>query len=230
MNYEKHYALLIERARVRVLDGYRERHHVVPRCLGGGDEPENIVELTPEEHFFAHQLLMKLHPGVRGIAHAATRMAKSVTGRRAFGWLRRRHAAAMIGHQYNVGRKHTDAAKARIAAAHSGMKRGAKARQNMSAAGRGKKLSAETRAKIALALLGNQHARGHKHSPEWRAELAQMMRGRKMPDRGPDWRSNISKAMRGKKQRPRTAEHSAKISAALRARNALLKTQTVEVL
>lgn len=38
---------------------YVERHHVVPRALGGTDEPANIVALTPEDHYFAHLLLAK---------------------------------------------------------------------------------------------------------------------------------------------------------------------------
>lgn len=38
---------------------YFERHHIKPRCLGGGDEPENIIRLTPEDHIFAHVLLAR---------------------------------------------------------------------------------------------------------------------------------------------------------------------------
>ena len=42
--------------------GYVERHHILPKCVGGGDESENLVPLTPEEHYLAHQLLVKMHP------------------------------------------------------------------------------------------------------------------------------------------------------------------------
>ena len=38
MNYFDHYDRLIARARTRVLEGYRERHHVLPRCMGGSNE------------------------------------------------------------------------------------------------------------------------------------------------------------------------------------------------
>lgn len=92
MNYRIHYDRLITRARNRVLDGYRERHHVLPRCIGGSDQPENIVELTPEEHFVAHQLLVKLYPNHPGIVWASVYMAKRCTGNKSFGWLRRKHA------------------------------------------------------------------------------------------------------------------------------------------
>lgn len=33
---------------------YLEKHHILPRFAGGGDEEENIILLSPEEHVFAH--------------------------------------------------------------------------------------------------------------------------------------------------------------------------------
>jgi hypothetical protein len=47
MDWALHYNRLIERARSRDLSGYVERHHVVPKCLGGG---EDRVRLTAREH------------------------------------------------------------------------------------------------------------------------------------------------------------------------------------
>jgi len=29
--------------------------------MGGSDDKSNLVDLTPEEHFLAHQLLLKIH-------------------------------------------------------------------------------------------------------------------------------------------------------------------------
>lgn len=46
MNYAAHYERLIERAKNRVLEGYRERHHILPRCMGGTNAPDNLVDLT----------------------------------------------------------------------------------------------------------------------------------------------------------------------------------------
>lgn len=42
---------------------YFERHHILPRALGGGNESENLIRLTPEDHLFAHLLLAKIHGG-----------------------------------------------------------------------------------------------------------------------------------------------------------------------
>lgn len=51
------YDNLMQKARSRGgVAGYSEKHHVVPRCLGGGNSKDNLVVLTAEEHFLAHQL------------------------------------------------------------------------------------------------------------------------------------------------------------------------------
>jgi phosphoglycolate phosphatase-like HAD superfamily hydrolase len=52
----------VERARNRVLDSYTERHHIIPRCIGGTDVKENLVDLTAREHFICHRLLVNIHP------------------------------------------------------------------------------------------------------------------------------------------------------------------------
>src|ERR1700761_6367406 len=100
MDYRKHYDRLIERARSRTVDGYTERHHVIPRCLGGSDASENLVRLTAEEHYLAHLLLVRLNPGVHGLVLAVMQMSgrSGPTVRRSnkfYGWLRRRHSEYM---------------------------------------------------------------------------------------------------------------------------------------
>lgn len=62
MNYKKHYDTLIERSpKERPVDDYYEKHRIVPGCMGGKYEESNVVWLTPEEHFVAHQLLYKIY-------------------------------------------------------------------------------------------------------------------------------------------------------------------------
>lgn len=65
MNYERIYRELIadRRANPPSEDEYAEVHHILPRCMGGGDEPENLIRLRPADHFFAHLLLAKAHGG-----------------------------------------------------------------------------------------------------------------------------------------------------------------------
>jgi len=40
---------------------YVETHHIVPRCLGGKDDKDNLINLTAKEHFCCHYLLMKMY-------------------------------------------------------------------------------------------------------------------------------------------------------------------------
>jgi rubrerythrin len=79
MNYQKIYDSIIEKARsedrVKVKKDnanyvYYERHHIIPKCLGGGDEEENLVLLTAREHFICHKLLTYIFPNKRKIATA----------------------------------------------------------------------------------------------------------------------------------------------------------------
>ena len=43
----------------RSLDCYTEKHHIIPRSMGGKDTKENLVVLTAREHYIAHLLLTK---------------------------------------------------------------------------------------------------------------------------------------------------------------------------
>lgn len=74
MNYSAHYTLLIERAKIRTATGYKEAHHIIPKCLGGTDELSNLVDLTAREHYIAHILLAKIHGGT--LWHAVNLMGR----------------------------------------------------------------------------------------------------------------------------------------------------------
>jgi len=39
----------------------KHKHHIIPRHIGGTDDPSNLVELTPEEHAEAHRKLYEEH-------------------------------------------------------------------------------------------------------------------------------------------------------------------------
>lgn len=94
MDYIKHYNKLINRSKDRFLTEYSERHHIIPKCIGGTDDDSNIAYLTPEEHFVAHQLLVKIHntPALMYAAKMMTVTSRNHPGRnnKLYGWLRRR--------------------------------------------------------------------------------------------------------------------------------------------
>jgi hypothetical protein len=62
MNYQKIYNHIIERAQNRKLKDYKEKHHIIPKCIGGLNKKENLVELTAREHFLCHRLLVEIYP------------------------------------------------------------------------------------------------------------------------------------------------------------------------
>ena len=99
--YRKHYKSLIFKARSRIIFAYSEKHHIIPKCLGGVNNEENYVNLTPEEHFVAHLLLCKTFPNNNKIVYAAKMMTTNKLGyrinNRFYGWLRRKFSESMSG-------------------------------------------------------------------------------------------------------------------------------------
>jgi hypothetical protein len=102
MDYFKHYNLLISRAKDRVIESYTETHHIIPRCMNGSDDSSNLVELTPEEHYLAHQLLVKMYPLNEKLMFAANMMCANRPSNKVYGWLRRRMSNHMKTHNPNM--------------------------------------------------------------------------------------------------------------------------------
>lgn len=99
MNYEHHYNLLIERAKTRSISGYTEKHHIIPKCMGGTDDVENLVNLYADEHYIAHLLLAKMYPENHKLLFAANMMCVTNSGQRRTNkrhkWLREKLANAI---------------------------------------------------------------------------------------------------------------------------------------
>lgn len=96
MDYSNHYSLLIFRAKNRKLNPleYYEKHHIIPKCLGGSDDNDNIVLLTGREHFIAHQLLVRIHLNNHSLIRAANMMCSfnelmNRSQNRLYDWLRK---------------------------------------------------------------------------------------------------------------------------------------------
>jgi len=61
MNYAKIYKKIIDFRKNNKPSGYVEKHHIIPRSLGGTNDKENLVLLTAREHFICHFLLAKMY-------------------------------------------------------------------------------------------------------------------------------------------------------------------------
>ncbi len=97
MNYLKHYNLLMEKTKDRILDLKTETHHIVPRCINCNNDKTNLAELTPEEHFLAHLLLMKIYPDNHSLVFAAHMMGATRQNNKVYGWLRRQYINSCTG-------------------------------------------------------------------------------------------------------------------------------------
>jgi len=135
MDYHAHYDKLIARSRGRLLECYTEKHHIIPRCMGGGDEQKNLAVLTAEEHYVAHQLLVKMHPGNKSLVYATVMMgsARPNSNNKIYGWVRRKFAETQRGkivseetrakmRAAHLGKsKHTPESRKKIAEARTGV-------------------------------------------------------------------------------------------------------------
>lgn len=62
--YTTVYNLIIKNAQTRAMhEGYFEKHHIIPKSLGGSNDKDNLVKLTAREHFVCHRLLTKITSG-----------------------------------------------------------------------------------------------------------------------------------------------------------------------
>lgn len=171
MNYRRIYNNLIMKAwRREDPEGYTERHHIIPKCLGGGESKDNLVRLTAAEHYIAHLLLMKMYPSVHKIALPILLMAKNI----------------------GINTKNKLVARAREKAAESqrGKKRSKDTIKKMSEAlkgrqvvNKGKRMSDEQRVKLSKSLKGREaHNKGKSPSQETRDKLSKANKGRKLSE------------------------------------------------
>jgi len=232
MNYAAHYDRLIARSCGRKLEGYSERHHVLPRCMGGDESAANLVRLEPEEHYVAHQLLVKMHPGVIGLLTACIVMSKKGSGNKLYGWLRRRYSATKqspetiarrsaslraknhLRRAQNGGSTLTAEQRERVAAALRGKRFSDEHRRNISAGRKGipgGKCSDERKEKLRREKLSKRFT-GIPLSEEHRKKLSDAHRGKTLPLAQ---RAKIAAAASGRIFTPETR---AKIAASLRGR------------
>ena len=62
--------ILDTRGRFACGDEYHERHHIVPKCMDGTDDEDNLIDLYAREHFIAHKLLAQENPENDSLTYA----------------------------------------------------------------------------------------------------------------------------------------------------------------
>lgn len=68
--------ILDTRGRFSCGNEYHERHHIIPKCLGGTNDEENLIDLFAREHFIAHRLLALENPTDKRLTFAWWNMAQ----------------------------------------------------------------------------------------------------------------------------------------------------------
>jgi len=231
LRYLRHYERLISRARLRTLN-YSEKHHVIPKCLGGSDDANNLVHLTLEEHYVAHQLLVKIFPGNRSLIYAATMMTMGRKSNKHYGWLIRLKRQAMSEelHQRitdgrwhsptegkfgsdnpNFGKKRTPEQCKRISESLKGQKHPMFGRVGENNPNYGRHLSEEHKQKLRYTRTEEQKAKLRKpKSEEHKRKISEARMGQKrMTPVSEETRLKLSEAM--KKVRHRQSQEAEKI-------------------
>ena len=198
--YKKWYSILTENAKNRLISGYSEKHHIIPKSLGGTDNDDNIVKLTAREHFICHWLLIKIYP--TGDEH--WKMLNALRIMRAENINQDRYTTAITSRVYAklkenyskiqskkvvgennpmFGRTHSIEEFAKIKQANTGRKQPLheKEKQIASMSGRKRKpFSEEWKEKLSVAKQGsNNNMFGKTHNEETRKKIGDAARGRK---------------------------------------------------
>jgi hypothetical protein len=95
MNYEYIYNQLCQRSIGRTWEPFKyEKHHIIPKSLGGSNAKSNLAILTPREHALAHLLLVRFLTGEH--------KAKMITAINAMIGYRNKHRQAISTRQYET--------------------------------------------------------------------------------------------------------------------------------
>jgi len=232
MDWLKIHDQIIDKAKHRVLKNYTETHHILPKCLGGTDSPDNLVKLTAREHFIIHKVLCILYPNESKLHWASFMMAncrgnnsqhrRYRIGSREYQRLKENvsHSKesiekiriANIGNKYRLGTTHTDETKDKISEKAKGRPSPRK----------GKKLSEETKLKLSMSA---KERPCRKHTDETKQKMSstwdkKKAEGYESPLKGKprteETKRKISKSKTGVKRKPFTEEHLDKISKSLK--------------
>lgn len=97
-----------------------EKHHIIPKSLGGTDAKNNLVLLTPRAHLIAHILLWKSFPGCNKMSFAVhqmtTRLGNFTKSSRIYESIKLEHSIACS--ERNTGRVLPDDWKIAIREGH----------------------------------------------------------------------------------------------------------------
>lgn len=164
ITYEEFINNILEtRGRFACGEGYHERHHILPKCMGGGNEEENLIDLYAREHFEAHRLLALENPENDKLALA---------------WFRMSHGKNQDRITHIVTMEEYEESRKALSIAKKDKHRSENERKKISDALKGKRVSEETRKKMRNANLGDKNPNYGKRTPSGvRKKLSKLLKG-----------------------------------------------------
>lgn len=181
------YTAITDRARARIIDGYTERHHVIPKSLNGTDDKINLVDLTAREHFICHWLLSKMYTG-----EAKAKMIYVLNGMKRGNEFTQRYETKITARVYENLKKE-------FSRVHSATMSGRQANN------KGRPMSEAQKIKIRETKASNPF----KPTDEWKAALAARRTGQTHSE---ETKLKMSLAANGKPKGPMSEENKLKIS------------------
>ena len=191
-------------------EGYCERHHIVPKSLGGGNEESNLIDLYAKEHYEAHRLLAIENPQNHSLQYAWFMMSNCVTSNSNDRYI-------PTPEEYEEAKKSFSQTASKD---RTGVKFTKEHKQKISESQKGKIISEETKKKLKEnhadysngkhPMFGKHHTeeskknmsmghqnrseewkrkqskshKGHKHTAEWKKEMSERNKGENNPNFG----------------------------------------------
>jgi len=194
--YTRWYFKIINNAKMRTITGYVENHHIIPRSLGGLDTSNNLVKLSPREHFVCHLLLPKMTTGYEQklMQFAVDKFIQisPFQDRKFTSWeykkIRENISSARTGrkHSEETKRKMSENMKGRIPwnKGKTGFTHSEESNKKRSLALKGKPITEEHKNKISLGKIGKSSGmKGKFHSDETKRKMSENMKGCRGPQK-----------------------------------------------
>lgn len=183
--YTRWYYSIINNAQARTTLEYSEKHHIIPKSLGGNNDEENLVQLTAREHYVCHLLLTKMTYGMskRKMLFALWRMVhgnksqnRHVLNNRQYDYAKRKMVESISSQNTGMLLSEEHKQKLKGKTPWNKGKKGVmseEAKRKISESRRTSKSSEETKLKIANSLAGK------KRSIETRCKMSMAAKNRK---------------------------------------------------
>lgn len=167
---------------------YTEKHHIIPKCMGGSNHKHNIVRIPARVHFLLHWMLCRMYPTNIKLIHAFFKMTHktSVRGRytsKSFQYARELKSNLMKTNPI----MHNETYKQKCVESRKGYTHSPETRLKISQSKIGKSPSPEANLKNSIANSGVNNAfYGKTHSEETRLKMKLAWEKRKLTEQPRD--------------------------------------------